>query len=55
MSTRLDPAGFANAVVLVSSDIPADMTLAQWRRERTQMSRSRRRRMIRILRRLRGF
>jgi len=57
-STRLDPAGFAQAIVLVSSDIPADMTLAQWRRETraaVRMSRSRRRRVIRILRRRRGL
>jgi hypothetical protein len=56
-STRLDPAGFAQAIVLVSSDIPADMTLAQWRRETraaVRMSRSRRR-VIRILRRRRGL
>jgi hypothetical protein len=58
MSTRLDPAGFAKAMLLVSSDIPADMTLSQWRREKiaaVQMSRPRRRRVIRILRRRRGL
>lgn len=58
MSTRLDPAGFAQAMMLVSCDIPADMTLAEWRRENraaVQMSRSRRRRVIRILRRRRGL
>jgi hypothetical protein len=56
MSTRLDPAGFANAVLVESSDIPADMTLAQWRLERrsTALRSRRRRRVIRILRRLRS-
>jgi hypothetical protein len=56
MSTRLDPAGFANAVLVESSDIPADMTLAQWRLERRSVAlRSRRRRRVmRILRRLRS-
>jgi hypothetical protein len=57
MSTRLDPAGFANAMVLVSADIPPDMTLAQWRREQqatvTATSRTRRRRVLRVLRRRR--
>jgi hypothetical protein len=55
MSTRLEPASFANAVLLESSDIPPDMTLAQWRREKqataAAMSRTRRRRMMRVLRR----
>jgi hypothetical protein len=58
MSTRLDPAGFANAMVLVSADIPPDMTLAQWRREKqaaaAALSRPRRRRVLRPLRRLRA-
>jgi hypothetical protein len=48
MSTRLDPAAFAQSVLLESSDIPPDMTLAQWRREKraaAAISRSRRRRM----------
>jgi hypothetical protein len=58
MALRLDPAGFAQAVLVESSDIPGDMTLAQWRREKraaVAMSRSRRRRVIRILRRRRGL
>lgn len=56
MSTTLNPASFANAVLVVSSDIPADMTLAQWRsqnRSVVQMSRRRRRRVKRIMRRRR--
>jgi hypothetical protein len=56
MSTRLDPATFAKAVLLESSDIPPDMTLAQWRREKqatVAMSRARRRRVLRALRRRR--
>jgi hypothetical protein len=31
MSKQLDPAGFARAILLEASDIPADMTIAQWR------------------------
>jgi hypothetical protein len=31
MSTHLDPADFARAIVLESADIPANMTIAQWR------------------------
>ncbi len=34
MSTRLDPASFAMAVLVESSDIPPDMTLAEWRTHR---------------------
>jgi hypothetical protein len=53
MSIRLDPASFANAVLLESSDIPPHMTLAQWRLEkRSAEQRSRRRRrVVRVLRR----
>jgi hypothetical protein len=53
MSATLDPATFANALIVESSDIPLDMTLAQWRRERraaTQLTRRRRRRVKRIMR-----
>jgi hypothetical protein len=52
MTPRLDPASFAQAVLLDSADIPADMTLAQWRRERwaaSRMSRRRRRRVKRFI------
>jgi hypothetical protein len=53
MTARLDPAGFAKAVLLESSDIPPDMTLAQWRREKqtATLMRARRRRVLRALRR----
>jgi hypothetical protein len=57
MTARLDPAGFAKALMLESADIPPDMTLAQWRRERqgpTLMTR-RRRRLLRALRRRRAL
>jgi hypothetical protein len=53
MSTPLDPAGFAQALMYEASDIPPDMTLAQWRREkRSSAPRSRRRRRVVRLRRL---
>jgi hypothetical protein len=53
MSMRLDPASFAKSVLVESSDIPPDMTLAQWRLEkRSAEPRSRRRRrVVRVLRR----
>jgi hypothetical protein len=45
MSTPLDPAGFAKALLVVASDIPPDMTLAQWRlARRPAPQRARRRR-----------
>ena len=53
MTTRLDPATFAMAVMLESADIPPHMTLAQWRREKQRtaaVSRGRRRRVLRKLR-----
>lgn len=31
MHTRLDPATFAKAIILEAADIPAHMTIAQWR------------------------
>jgi hypothetical protein len=34
MPKQLDPAGFARAILLEASDIPADMTIAQWREKR---------------------
>jgi hypothetical protein len=58
MSPRIDPATFAKALLIESSDIPADMTLAQWRLEKraaVQPSRRRRRRVLHILRRRRGL
>jgi hypothetical protein len=59
MSTRLDPAAFAMAVMQEASDIPPDMTLAQWRREKQReaaaVTRGRRRRVLRKLRRRRAL
>ena len=59
MTPRLDPAAFAMAVIVESSDIPADMTLAQWRREKQRAagaaSRGRRRRVLRKLRKRRAL
>jgi hypothetical protein len=58
MPARLDPALFAKSLVLVSSDIPPDMTLAQWRRQQqatVTMSRARRRRVLHRLRRRRAL
>jgi hypothetical protein len=59
MNTRLDPATFAMAVMFEASDIPPDMTLAQWRRERHRaaaaVTRGRRRRVLRKLRRRRAL
>jgi hypothetical protein len=58
MTSRLDPATFSMAVMLEASDIPPDMTLAQWRREKHRtaaVSRGRRRRVLRKLRRRRAF
>lgn len=54
MRTQLDPAGFAKALLVESSDIPPHMTLAQWRAEKRaaeQLERRRRRRIIHVLRR----
>ena len=34
MPSPLDPATFAQAIILESADIPADMTIAQWRERR---------------------
>jgi hypothetical protein len=53
MSTRLDPASFANALLVESSDIPPHMTLAQWRLEKRAAAQRppRRRRVVRALRR----
>jgi hypothetical protein len=58
MTARLDPATFAKAVMLESADIPPDMTLAQWRREKqltVAATRGRRRRVLRKLRRRSAF
>jgi hypothetical protein len=58
MTARLDPATFAQAVMLESADIPPHMTLAQWRREKqltVAATRGRRRRVLRKLRRRSAF
>jgi hypothetical protein len=34
MSSQLDPATFARAIIVESADIPVDMTIAEWRRLR---------------------
>ena len=54
MATRLDPASFAQAIMLEAADIPPDMTIAEWRSlRRTSVSSGRRwrRRRMRSLRR----
>ena len=44
MSTHPDPATFARAIVLEAADIPAGMTIAEWRQrklaERRRVTRS---------------
>jgi hypothetical protein len=40
MATSLDPASFAQAIMLEAADIPADMTIAQWRTQRAPAARS---------------
>jgi hypothetical protein len=43
MATRLDPANFAKAIILESADIPAHMTIAQWREHKRAEQRARHR------------
>jgi hypothetical protein len=43
MSIRLEPASFAKAIILEAADIPAHMTIAQWREQKRTAERSRRR------------
>jgi hypothetical protein len=43
MSFRLEPATFAKAMILEAADIPAHMTIAQWREHRRADERARRR------------
>jgi hypothetical protein len=43
MATHLDPTTFARAIMLEAADIPADMTIAQWRTQRETSGRSGRR------------
>jgi hypothetical protein len=42
MTTRLEPASFAKAIVLEAADIPAHMTIAQWREHKRAEQRTRR-------------
>jgi hypothetical protein len=42
MSIRLEPASFAKAIMLESADIPAHMTIAQWREHKRTEQRTRR-------------
>jgi hypothetical protein len=53
MATHLDPASFAKAIMLEAADIPAHMTIAQWRAyKRAELRGSRRtgRRRLRLRR-----
>ena len=34
MSSKLDPASFARAIIVESADIPEHMTIAEWRKAR---------------------
>jgi hypothetical protein len=43
MATQLDPTTFARSIMLEAADIPADMTIAQWRMQRETSGRSGRR------------
>jgi hypothetical protein len=43
MAPHLDPASFAKAIILESADIPAHMTIAQWREHKRAAPRTRRR------------
>jgi hypothetical protein len=42
MTTHLEPASFAKAIVLEAADIPAHMTIAQWREHKRAEERARR-------------
>lgn len=52
MSIQLEPASFAKALIYEASDVPPNMTLAQWRLEKRAAAhrRRRRRRPLRALR-----
>jgi hypothetical protein len=43
MATHLDPATFAKAIMLEAADIPAHMTIAQWRAHKRAEAHGRRR------------
>jgi hypothetical protein len=54
MSTHRDPAAFPNALLIEACDIPADMTIAEWRRRRRSAEAPRPRRRVRLSLRRRG-
>jgi hypothetical protein len=43
MSSQLEPATFAKAIILEAADIPVHMTIAQWREQKRAEERARRR------------
>jgi hypothetical protein len=47
MATHLDPTTFARSIMIEAADIPADMTIAQWRETRGRSGRRWRRRRTR--------
>jgi hypothetical protein len=54
MPKHPDPAGFARAILLEAADIPADMTIAQWREQKQPGHAPQPRRRIRIRSRRQG-
>jgi hypothetical protein len=48
MSTHRDPAAFPNALLIEACDIPAEMTIAEWRRQRRSGETPRPRRRLRF-------
>lgn len=42
MSIRLEPSAFAKSIILEAADIPAHMTIAQWREQKRAQERTRR-------------
>ena len=53
MTARLDPADFPGAMAYEHTDIPAGMTINEWRRHRAHQRRAQRPRRLARLRRLR--
>jgi hypothetical protein len=51
MPMHRDPAAFPNALLIESCDIPADLTIAEWRRMRSFSEAPRPRRRLRFARR----
>jgi hypothetical protein len=48
MPTHRDPAAFPNALLIEACDIPADLTIAEWRRMRRPAEAPRPRRRLRF-------